>query len=118
MASLDDVIPGGVPEISPFAPTSRYASTPIAAMSLDGVTVRFVTRRFVPDPGALAVLGTRVVVAGDRGDVLAATIFGDPELFWRLCDGNRIIFPGDLTAELGRRLRITGPQGVPGGPRA
>ena len=118
MASLDDVIPGGLPEISPFGPTSRYANTPLSATSLDGVTVRFVTRRFLPDPDALADLGQHVVMSGDRDDNLAARVFGDPELYWRLCDGNRVQFPGELTVEVGRRLRITGPAGIPGGGRA
>jgi hypothetical protein len=41
---------------------------------------------------------------------------GDPELFWRICDANRALRPEALTEEIGRRLRITMPEGIPGVP--
>ena len=51
---------------------------------------------------------------GDRLDNLAAKYFGDPELFWRLCDANGALRPDELIEIIGRRLRITLPLGVPG----
>ena len=82
------------------------------------MTYRYVSRRFLPDPDRLSVQGEHVVVEGDRPDNLAATTFGDPELFWRLCDANRVIFPDELVATIGRRIRITLPEGIPGAPNA
>ena len=42
---------------------------------------------------------------------------GDPEQFWRLCDANGAMRPDELTETVGRRLRITLPEGVPGASR-
>ena len=53
-------------------------------------------------------------MAGERTDIIAGAELGDPELFWRLCDGNRTVFAEDLVQQPGRRLRITAPQSVPG----
>ena len=52
---------------------------------------------------------------GDRIDNLAAKYLGDPQQYWRLCDGNGAVRPDELTETPGRRLRITLPEGVPGG---
>ena len=38
------------------------------------------------------------------------TSFGDPELFWRLCDANNVMNPLELTPEQGRSLRVPLPQ--------
>ncbi|MGH7229842.1 MAG: LysM domain-containing protein, partial [Nitrospiraceae bacterium] len=39
---------------------------------------------------------------------------GDPEQFWRLCDANAAMRPEELTGIIGRVLRITLPEGIPG----
>lgn len=83
---------------SPFAENSRYRRLEIATGELpDGRQVRFVRRRFVPQPEQLATLAERVVVSGDRLDNLAQQYYGDPELFWQICDSNRALRPADLT---------------------
>ena len=51
---------------------------------------------------------------GERLDNLAAQYIGDSELFWRICDANRAMRPAELTETLGRLLRITLPEGIPG----
>lgn len=48
---------------------------------------------------------------GDRPDNLASQYFGDPELFWRLCDANEGMHPNELIETVGRKLRITLPEG-------
>ena len=53
---------------------------------------------------------------GERLDLVANRFFGDPQQFWRICDANRAMRPDDLTAPIGRRLRITLPEGIPGTP--
>lgn len=45
------------------------------------------------------------VVEGERLDQLAYRYYGDPLLFWLICDANKTIFPEDLMVP-GRVLRI------------
>ena len=59
-----------------------------------------------------------MVTQGERLDNIAANYFGDPELFWRVADANRAMHPKELTETIGRRLRITLPEGIPGTPNA
>jgi hypothetical protein len=101
-----------------FAPTSRYAWIPTATIEVAGETVLYVTRRFIPQPDTLAVIAEHTVSQSERLDHIAATYFGDPELFWRICDANRAMRPAELTETIGRRLLITLPQGIPGIPNA
>jgi hypothetical protein len=102
-----------------FPPTSRYASTPIATHEReDGTPVAYLSRRFVPPPERFALLQYHVVVQGERLDNIAAHYFGDPQLTWRLCDANGALRPQALTETVGRRLRITLPEGFPGIPDA
>jgi len=49
-------------------------------------------------------------------DQIAAREMGDPEAFWRICDSNAAMRPDALTETIGRRLRITLPEGIPGTP--
>ena len=105
--------------MSDFAPNSRYAQSATKTFTLDdGREVNYLARRFLPDPDALAPFGAYTVFAGDRLDTIAARAFGDPELFWRLVDGNRVRRPNELTAAIGRQLRLTLPLGMPGVPGA
>jgi hypothetical protein len=98
-----------------FGPGSRYASIDTATLTVEGVEVVYVRRRFLPQPDDLAQIGTEVVRPGDRLDNVAGRSMGDPELFWRLADGNRAMDPNDLTVVPGRVLRVTLPAGFPGG---
>jgi len=101
--------------MSTFAPNSRYVSIGIKTFVLpDGREVNYLQRRFPPLPETLALIGTYAVLAGDRLDNLAAQLIGDPELFWRICDGNRPLRPAALTETPGRILAITAAQGMPG----
>jgi len=45
------------------------------------------------------------VVAGERLDQLAYKYYGDPLLYWLICDANDALFPEDLMVP-GRVLRI------------
>lgn len=102
-----------------FASNSRYQGIDIARLVTPaGKTIAYVRRRFVPQPGNLAQLQQHTVGQVDRLDVMAAQYLGDPQLFWRICDGNAAMRPEDLTATVGRVLRICLPAGIPGGPVA
>ena len=78
----------------------------------------FLKRRFLPQPESYSLLQEHVVSEGDRLDNLTARYLGDPEQFWRICDANRAMRPDELTETIGRRLRITLPEGIPGTPNA
>jgi hypothetical protein len=100
---------------SSFPPQSRYfdveTTTIVAA---DGTQVAYLRRRFVPGPERFELIQEHVVAKGDRLDNLAALYLDDPEQFWRLCDANGAERPDELTEIVGRRLRITLPEGVKG----
>ena len=105
----------GVVRANPFPANSRYANVAtVAMMAADGRTITYLRRRFVPQPASLASTGEYTVAQGDRLDNLANQFFGDPELFWRICDGNGAIRPEELTEEEGATLLITLPEGMPG----
>jgi hypothetical protein len=80
----------------------------------DGKRIAYLRRRFVPPPERFELLQEHSVAEGERLDNIAAQYLGDPEQFWRLCDANNAIRPEELTEEVGRRLRITLPEGIPG----
>jgi hypothetical protein len=101
-----------------FPPPSRYNGIAVTTITIDGDVIAYVRRRFVPQPEVFAVIGEHVVVQGERLDHIAAIAFGDPLLFWRLCDANRALRPQALTETIGRRLLITMPEGVVGLPHA
>lgn len=102
-------------EATLFPPTSRYSGIGTAVLDPDGERpVRYLRRRFVPHPERLPTLGHHVVVDRERPDHVAAAELGNPEQFWRLCDANRETFADDLVATIGRRLRVAGPEVLPG----
>lgn len=96
-----------------IGPTSRYAQVERAIhVAADGTPLHYLRRRFIPQASG-PELGVHEVVEGDRPDTIAARHLGDPEQFWRLCDANGVMHPRDLTAEIGRAVRVTLP-GVDG----
>jgi hypothetical protein len=99
-----------------FAPSSRYYGIDTTTIVEQGVIVRYLLRRFVPPPERFVLLQVHTVAQGDRLDVVAARYLGDPTLFWRICDANRAMRPDELTETVGRKLRITMPEGITGVP--
>lgn len=98
-----------------FAPTSRYFGFDTAKRILpNGKEVAFVSRRIVAQPERFALLRVHVVTQGERLDHIAFEHVGDAEQFWRICDANRAMRPDELTETIGRRLRITLPEDIPG----
>jgi len=102
-----------------FPITSRYYGLDAARLERPGrPTVVYLRRRFVPAPELFAPLFEHAVSAGERLDHVAARHLGDPEQFWRIADANGALRPEELTEEIGRRLRITLPLGIPATPNA
>jgi hypothetical protein len=113
LKTLDSILQGGSVGTQQFAPNSRYYGTPATTMVMpDGRMVSYVARRFVPQPEAFSTLQTYRVMQNDRLDSIAAKYFGDPQLYWRICDANRAIRPAELTETIGNELRITLPAGI------
>jgi hypothetical protein len=101
-----------------FPMTSRYSTIDIAKLETHGKTIAYIQRRFIPPPERFDLLQEHPVTQGERLDHITYQYLGDPEQFWRICDANRAMHPEDLTAPIGRRLRITLPEGIPGTPYA
>ena len=98
-----------------FPPSSRYHGVPVRTLvDAEGRTVVYLARRFVPPAESLALLQEHTVTEGERLDNVTARYLGDPEVFWRVADANRAMRPEELMEEIGRRLRITLPEGIPG----
>jgi hypothetical protein len=87
--------------------TSRYYTTGVVVMvTPGGDEIRYIRRRLLPDPGKDRILALHTVSEGERPDIIAARFFGDPELFWRLCDANGTDLPDHLTETPGKRIKI------------
>lgn len=102
-----------------FPPTSRYYGIETTTLkAVDGRTIVYLRRRFLPSPDRFALLLEHVVSDHERLDNIAAKYMDDPEAFWRIADANSAMRPEELTETLGRRLRITLPEGIPGATNA
>ena len=98
-----------------FAANSRYFGIDTATLEQPGqAPIVYLRRRFVPPASGFQTIQTYAVRQGDRLDNIAADFLGDPTLFWRLCDANDAMRPDALTETVGRRIRITLPDGVIG----
>jgi hypothetical protein len=90
---------------------SRYYSIETATHAApDGRILTYTRRRFLPRGESLALLVEVSVTQGDRLDLITARTLGDPEQFWRVADANEAMNPSDLTAEVGRLLRVPLPE--------
>jgi nucleoid-associated protein YgaU len=97
-----------------FPITSRYHRIATATLEVvGGKSVRYLKRRLLPPASSFSLLREHTIVEGDRLDLIAAQHLGDPEQFWRVCDANNAMNPDDLL-EIGQKLRITLPEGIPG----
>lgn len=98
-----------------FPQNSRYHAIPTQEITTaTGQTIVYLRRRFVPSAEQFQVISEHEVTQGDRLDLLAAQYLGDPEQFWQICDANNAIFPDELTATPGQRLKVTLPAGLQG----
>jgi hypothetical protein len=116
---LQALLQSGALKTTVFPPSSRYHGVDTATReTIDGKTIIYLRRRFVPPPERFSLLQEHVIAAGDRSDNLANQYLGDAERFWQLCDANNVMRPQELTKTPGRRIRITLPEGIPGSSNA
>src|ERR1700686_1902412 len=98
-----------------FDHTSRYYKIPTVTIVLpDGREIAYVRRRFLPRSDQMPLLAEVAASPGDRVDLLANRIYGDPLAFWRICDANDVIDPQDMMRDAAGdpdvRLRVPTPQ--------
>ena len=97
-----------------ISPSSRYHGIATATLETpDGRTVTYLRRRFIAGADRFATVQVHTVTSGDRLDNITAQYFGDPEQFHLICDANNAMHPLELTETIGRKLRITLPEGIP-----
>ncbi|MDZ8188792.1 MAG: LysM domain-containing protein [Nostoc sp. ChiSLP02] len=90
-----------------FNENSRYDDIEIANLqTTSNQTIVYLRRRFLPSSHSLETFEEHQVSEGDRLDNITHNYLNDPELFWHLCDINNAMHPDELTAQIGRRLRI------------
>lgn len=108
------LIDAGAIPTSPFAPNSRYAGTAFGLFRRGpgDPGTPYVLRRFIPQRRDIAVLLEHIVRSGDRPDLLAAQAYGDPELYWRIADGNAVSDAFELTDTLAARIAIPTVPGI------
>ena len=90
-----------------FPINSRYRGVALRSRTLaDGTTRNFVGRRIIPATSRYRALDRHRTIDNERIDGVAANAFGDPELYWRICDANGEAEPADATTPAGRLLVI------------
>ncbi len=88
---------------------SRYATVGEHEIAdSKGRVIRYRKVRFIPDTRAYVA---HVVSQGERLDHIAHHHYREPERFWRICDANRAMWPGDLVEETGRTIPIPPSEG-------
>lgn len=87
-----------------FPPESRYYNvSDTTHVEPSGRRITYKRLRILPRPQAFQA---HVVSADDRPDLVAYRYYQDPEQFWRLADANAVMRPEELTADVGRRLKV------------
>lgn len=80
-----------------FTLTSRYVNQPLLVADRgDGVSVRYVLPRLLPDPADTVVATQHRTTDGDRLDLIAWRHLGAPTAWWMIADANRIVNPAAL----------------------
>ena len=98
-----------------FSPTSRYYGIDTVQLERVGEQpISYVKRRIISPVERFHVLQEHVVTQNERPDNLTAQYLSDPEQFWRVCDSNVVMYPNELIETLGRRIKITLPEGIQG----
>jgi nucleoid-associated protein YgaU len=95
-AAADPTVPAGAEVLNLTVPGGR--------------SVRYLRWRVLPQGRSMPAAQNYIVQAGDRLDLIATRVLGDPLQYWRIADANDAMNPFDLVAVPGRALRIPVPQ--------
>jgi hypothetical protein len=113
-SALEAIVKSAAGTGVPTQPSSRYYGAAVDMFQReDGTMVAYIHRRIVPQPDIYPTLQDYVVVEGDRLDNLANTFLGDPLLFWMICDANGATDPDELTAQVGKTIKIPVASAIP-----
>lgn len=92
-------------------PDGRYARLQLRELTAsDGKPVRYLERRFLPDPDSLTVVARVASEPGDRLDLFASRVLGEADQWWRIADAHRLIHPEELEQPSARRLIVPMPE--------
>jgi hypothetical protein len=113
--SLQELLQTGGLNQTLFPPNSRYHGIETATLEAKpDRKIIYLKRRFCPPPERFELLQEHTVTQGDRLDNISSQYLGDPEQYWRICDANGVMRPEELTETVGRKVRITLSEGIPG----
>ncbi|MGD0808132.1 MAG: LysM domain-containing protein [Acidimicrobiales bacterium] len=105
---------GAVTQQNYDAASRYYGLAVLSYTGPAGAQVNYVSRRFIPPPTAFSALQLYRCQQGDRVDVVAGAILGNPLSYWQICDANIAVEPSDAVAVPGSYIIIPLPAGVPG----
>lgn len=77
----------------------RYDKCKTAIEVVDGRTVQYMERRFLPKGEEIGHVGETPVGDDERLDQLANRVVGDPLQYWKLADANNAMNPLSLLKE-------------------
>jgi len=98
-----------------FGANSRYYGIDTATLERPGKPpLAYLLRRFLPQSSAFQTIQYHTVMQGERLDNLSAQFLGDATPFWRLADANDAMRAEELTETVGRKIRVTLPEGITG----
>lgn len=108
------LIDAGAIPTTPFDAASRYRGVAIALLPQAGgePPVPFVRRRFIPQLRDIPAAARVTIASGDRPDLLAHRLLGEPLLYWRIADANAVTDPFELTDTPGLRVAVPLPPGA------
>ena len=90
-----------------FVQGSRYYRLENATyVNKQGNKIIYKRRRLIKKGEDIPRMGEATLRPNERLDLLTHRVLGDPEHFWRICDINNAIEPGELTLVPGRVLYV------------
>jgi hypothetical protein len=102
-----------------FSSGSRYYGIDTGSIKdVNGNTIIYLRRRFLPPPDRFFKLQEHTVLQGERLDQVTVQYLGDAERYWQICDANNSVRPEELIEEPGSKIKITLPEGIPGNSNA
>ena len=92
-------------------PQGRYAKLELRQRTgPDGKPVVYLARRFLPEPGALTLVGVVAMQPGERLDLFSARVQGVASAWWRIADARRVVHPEELEEPQLQRLGVPLPE--------